>query len=104
MSYEVIIDISDVERRSFDFKRMFDESIPCKERIVRCCDCKWFTPEETYEEYRDFAHSEIMVEPPSCGNPERCNNYYDSATGEYVPVCIVTQPDGYCSWGKRRAN
>lgn len=42
MSYEVIIDISDVERRSFDFKRMFDESIPCKERIVRCRDCACF--------------------------------------------------------------
>ena len=42
MSYEVIIDISDVERRSFDFKRMFDESIQCKERIVRCRDCKHF--------------------------------------------------------------
>lgn len=40
MSYEVIIDLSDVERRSFDFKRMFDESIPCKERIVRCRDCR----------------------------------------------------------------
>lgn len=42
MSYEVIIDISDVERRSFDFKGMFNESIPCKERIVRCRDCKRF--------------------------------------------------------------
>ncbi len=39
MSYEVIIDLSDVEHRSFDFKRMFNESIPCKERIVRCRDC-----------------------------------------------------------------
>ena len=43
MIYEVIIDISDVERRSFDFKRMFDESIPCKERIVRCRDCRHAT-------------------------------------------------------------
>ena len=49
MSYEVIIDVSDVERRSLDFKRMFDESIPCKERIVRCRDCKCrrdWAPEE----------------------------------------------------------
>lgn len=71
--------------------------------IVRCRDCRWFTPEETYEEYRDFAHSEIMVEPPSCGNPERCNKHYDSATGKYIPVYIVTQPDGFCAWGERKA-
>lgn len=72
--------------------------------IVRCRDCRWFTPEEIYEEYRDFAHSEIMVEPPSCGNPERCNKHYDSATGKYVPVHIVTQPGGFCAWGEPRGD
>ena len=74
------------------------------EEIVRCRDCKWFTPEEIYEEYRDFAHSEIMVKPPSCGNPERCNKHYDSATGKYVPVHTTTQPDGFCAWGEPRGD
>lgn len=85
MSYEVIIDVSDIEHRSFDFKSMFNESIPCKERIVRCRDCRWFTPEEAW-----------------CGNPERCGNRYDSATGKYIPVHIMAQPDGFCSWGERK--
>ena len=70
--------------------------------IVRCRDCKWFTPEHRYEEEREYGVMETLVDPPDCGNPERCNHHYDSATGKYVPVHIVTEPDGFCKWGERR--
>ncbi len=74
MIYEVIIDISDVERRSFDFKRMFDESIPCKERIVRCRDCKWYAEANSLTGWNDVC------------------NLTDSNV----------QPSGFCAWGERR--
>ena len=72
------------------------------EPIVRCRDCKWFTPECFYEEERGFGVVEILSEPPDCGNPERCSHDYDSLTKEIVPVHIVTDPNGFCSWGERR--
>lgn len=73
MSYEVIIDLSDVEHRSFDFKRMFDESIPCKERIVRCRDCKYHEP--VPEDSGDW-----------------CGYWTDRVYGT----------DGFCKWGEPR--
>lgn len=74
-----------------------------REEIVRCRDCKWFTPECEYQEEREYGVFETMVEPPDCGNPERCSHHYDSALKKMVPVHIVTQPDGYCAWGERRS-
>ena len=50
------------------------------EEIVRCRDCKWFTSEYWYEEERGFGLTEIICEPPDCGNPIRCATTYDSLT------------------------
>ena len=72
-----------------------------REEIVRCRDCKWFTPESFYEEEREYGVKEVLLEPPDCGNPERCSNHYDSFTKKTVPVHIVTDPDGFCAWGER---
>lgn len=72
------------------------------EEIVRCKDCKWFTPECKYQEEREYGVFETMVEPSDCGNPERCSHHYDSASKKMVPVHIVTQPDGFCAWAERR--
>ena len=72
MSYEVIIDLSDVEHRSFDFKRMFDESIPCKERIVRCRDCK-------------YRYGCLHLLDDGDDDMRRCN----------------ATPEGYCGWGRK---
>lgn len=72
------------------------------QEIVRCRDCKWFTPEYWYQEERGYGAFEIMSEPPDCGNPERCSKTYDSMSGKMVPVHIVTDPDGFCAWGERR--
>ena len=70
--------------------------------IVRCRDCKWFTSEYWYEEERGFGLTEIICEPPDCGNPIRCATTYDSLTKKYVPIHIITEPDGYCAWAERR--
>ncbi len=72
----------------------------CGDEVVRCRDCKWFTPEYRYEEEREYGVMETLIEPPDCGNPNRCNHHYDSITGEVVPVHIVTEPDGFCKWGR----
>lgn len=72
------------------------------EPIVRCRDCEWFTPERFYEEERGFDVVETLSEPPDCGNPERCSHHYDSLTKKIVPVHIVTDPNGFCAWGKRK--
>ena len=72
-----------------------------REEIVRCRDCKWFTPEYFYEEERGYGVKEILSDPPTCGNPERCSHHYDSFTKKTVPVHIVTDPDGFCAWGVR---
>lgn len=83
MSYEVVIDLSDVERRSFDFRRMFDESIPCKERIVRCRDCVHYYEAENYH--------------PSGNYVMRCCKYFDAYNDE-------VEPDGFCAWGELRGD
>lgn len=70
--------------------------------IVRCRDCKHFTPEYTYQEERDYGLYETMTVPPRCGNPERCSKHYDSLTGKMVPVRVYTEQDGFCAWGKRK--
>ena len=70
--------------------------------IVRCRDCKWFTPEYFYEEERGYGVKEILSDPPDCGNPERCSHHYDRLTKKTVPVHIVTDPDGFCAWGVKR--
>ena len=69
------------------------QGFPLREEIVRCRDCKWFTPEYFYE---------ILSDPPDCGNPERCSHHYDSLTEKTVPVHIVTDPDGFCAWAERK--
>lgn len=77
MSYEVIIDLSDVEHRSFDFKRMFDESIPCKERIVRCRDCVHYKPYRTHKHgmmnrcHDEHGHTHKRDESDFCSRGER---------------------------------
>ena len=78
-----------------------DEPMAVGKEIIRCRDCKWFTPEHRYEEEREYGVMEELVEPPDCGNPERCSRHYDSITGKVVPVHIVTDPDGFCAWGER---
>ena len=70
--------------------------------VVRCRDCKWFTPEYEYLEDRGFGMYETFVEPSDCGNPERCSRTYDSFAKKTVPVHIITDPDGFCKWGERR--
>lgn len=74
------------------------------EHIVRCRDCKWFTPEQTWAEDRGLGMVEFFTEPPDCGNPERCSHHYDSFKNETVPVHIVTDPNGFCAWGKLRGD
>lgn len=85
MSYEVIIDLSDVEHRSFDFKRMFDESIPCKERIVRCRDCRHMQTIDLSVYYGEHKHD------------------FDMCT-RVDGVQLNAEPDGFCAWGERKAD
>ena len=73
-----------------------------REEVVRCRDCEWFTPEYFYEEERGYGVVEILSDPPDCGNPERCSHHYDSLAKKTVPVHIVTDPDGFCAWAKRK--
>lgn len=70
------------------------------EEIVRCRDCRWFTPEEKYREEVECGYFETLIDPPSCGNPERCSHHYDQLTHTTVPVHVITDPDGYCAWGE----
>jgi hypothetical protein len=84
------------------YQSKLSESV--REEIVRCRDCKWFTPEYRYEEEREYGVMETLVEPPDCGNPERCSHHYDSITGKVVPVHIVTDSNGFCAWGERRGD
>ena len=81
MSYEVIIDLSDVEHRSFDFKRMFDESIPCKERIVRCRNCL------SWHRGKCYKHVYTVI--------DECDN-------EYEEGAFPMDADDFCSLGTRR--
>lgn len=74
------------------------------ERIVRCRDCKFYTPESMTREERGFGVYENMWEPGGCFNPERCSVTWDSIVGQMVPVGIVTEPDGFCKWGERKGS
>lgn len=85
---------------SFDNERK-EGSIERREEIVRCRDCRWFTPEYEYQEEREYGVFETFIEPSDCGNPERCCKTYDSMSRKVVPVHIVTEPDGFCAWGER---
>lgn len=73
-----------------------------REEVVRCRDCKHYTPEYGYDEDRGFGLVEHMWEPGGCFNPLRCSTAWDNLKGEMVPVGIVTEPDGFCAWGKRK--
>lgn len=73
-----------------------------REEIVRCRDCRWFTPEEEYREEVECGYFETLIDPPSCGNPERCSHHYDQLTHTTVPVHVITDPDGFCAWGERK--
>lgn len=72
------------------------------ERIVRCRDCKFYTPESMTREERGFGVYENVWEPGGCFNPERCSTAWDSFAGQRVPVGIVTESDGFCAWGERK--
>lgn len=70
--------------------------------LVRCRDCKFYTPESMTREKRGFGVYENVWEPGGCFNPERCSATWDSIAGQMVPVGIVTEPDGFCAWGERK--
>ena len=70
--------------------------------VVRCRDCKFYTPESMTREERGFGVYENMWEPGGCFNPERCAATWDSITEQMVPAGIVTEPDGFCAWGEPR--
>ena len=72
-----------------------------KEPVVRCRDCRWYTPEFEYEEERGFGCHEKCLEPGCCLNPARCCTDVDQ-DGRRITVGITTEPDGYCKWGERR--
>ena len=74
-----------------------------KERVVRCRDCKFYTPESMTREERGFGVYENVWEPGGCFNPERCSHGGDPF-GEWHVIGINTDPDGYCAWGERRAD
>ena len=81
-----------------------DEERLSDEEIVRCRDCKFFTPESMTREERGFGVYENVWEPGGCFNPERCSATWDSIAEQMVPVGIVTEPDGYCAWGERKVD
>lgn len=83
--------------------RLMAECDGIHEDVVRCRDCRWFTPEYEYQEEYEYGVFETLIEPPDCGNPERCSHHYDGASKKMVPVHIVTRPDGFCAWGERRS-
>lgn len=72
-----------------------------EEPVVRCRDCRWYTPEFEYEEERGFGCHEKCLEPGCCLNPARCCTDVDQ-DGRRITVGITTEPDGYCKWGERR--
>lgn len=77
-------------------------TIPVMERIVRCRDCKHYTPESMTREERGFGVYENVWEPGGCFNPERCSSVWDAVLEQMVPVGICTEPDGFCAWGERK--
>ena len=72
------------------------------ERIVRCMDCKHYTPESMTREERGFGVYENVWEPGGCFNPERCSTTWDALFERFTTVGITTDPNGFCAWGERR--
>ena len=70
--------------------------------IVRCRDCKFYTPESMTREERMFGVYENVWEPGGCFNPSRCSSTWDNIKEQMVPVGIDTEPDGFCAWGERK--
>lgn len=79
------------------------DGVRCEE-VVRCRDCKHYTPESMTREERGFGIYENTWEPGGCFNPERCSSVWDAVLEQMVPVGICTEPDGFCKWGVRRAD
>ena len=77
--------------------------LPVREEIVRCRDCKFYTPESMTREERGFGVYENVWEPGGCFNPERCPHGGDPF-GEWYVIGINTDPDGFCAWGERRVD
>ena len=73
-----------------------------RERIVRCRDCKFYTPESMTREERGFGIYENVWEPGGCFNPSRCSSTWDHIKEQMVPIGIDTDPDGFCKWGERK--
>lgn len=71
------------------------------EEIVRCRDCKHYTPESIDREERGFGVYEDVWEPGGCFNPERCPIDGDPF-GDWHVVGIDTEPDGFCAWASRK--
>ena len=74
------------------------------ERIVRCRDCEYYTPESMTREERMFGVYEDVWEPGCCFNPSRCSSTWDNIKEQMVPVGICTDADGFCAWGVRRVD
>ena len=72
-----------------------------REEVVRCRDCKFYTPESMTREERGFGVYENVWEPGGCFNPERCSHGGDPF-GEWHVIGVNTDPDGFCAWGERR--
>ena len=70
--------------------------------LVRCKDCKFYTPESMTREERGFGVYEDVWEPGGCFNPERCSSVWDAVFEQMVPVGINTNPNGFCAWGCRK--
>ncbi|GEM_PF-6660725 len=81
MSYEVIIDVTNVKHTNHDFKDLFYESIPCKERIVRCRDCL------SWHRGKYFKHVYTVI--------DECDNEYEEGV-------FPMDADDFCSLGTRR--
>ena len=73
------------------------------ERVVRCRDCRHYTPESMTREDRGVGVYENVWEPGGCFNPSRCSTTWDAVSEQFVHVGIDTEPDGFCAWGERRA-
>ena len=68
--------------------------------LVRCRDCKFYTPESMTREERGFGIYENVWEPGGCFNPSRCSSTWDHIKEQMVPIGIDTDPDGFCAWGE----
>ena len=99
---EYVVDLNGVETKEVvtdDDRFMALWGLPVRERIVRCRDCKFYTPESMTREERGFGVYENVWEPGGCFNPERCSSTWDHVKEQMVSVGIDTDPDGFCAWG-----